>query len=501
MDHLDLAQDSTATLGTSSHHNVITIRGSSIASINYNGTFAITHGQPSQVPPEIKQNGDTWTVDFYCGRKKSSPVANGFNGFTGGANHARNPYSSGDRTPAELNFYGGVNVGLKVGTIVYPVTLYLAQGSNVWGNNWWVGGKALAYKGSTPVIIPVVSLSGQILEVFELKSSSANTFSLTPWMGAPAPTKDQPDWLARVADTTAINAINLPGTHDSAAIRRFPFVTPYTCHYTSLTRQALSGVRLFDIRLSVHESNGQFSFMTCHGDLGDNEYQSFPSAMDEFKQFLVGHPKEFLAVSLKVDDWNGIPDASKPAAFNALYALLQGYPIVGRSDLPTLGQVRGKIYLLNRLNNDVRFGPPIGWNDATPGQAVPANPPSRTFPFYVQDKYKGLSITGAQAEKFDLWKVAESQASASQVLLNYASATWFGVIGVYIMGDVLGWLGAKSAANRPSLLGWSLFDYEDTAYSTNLYGSLTVVEIVIDSNFKTSSAYPNAFQVTQKDEL
>jgi hypothetical protein len=46
-----------------------------------------------------------------------------------------------------------------------------------------------------------------------------------------------------------LSSINLPGSHDSAAINRF-ISTPYACQISSITEQLEQGVRVLDIRKS-----------------------------------------------------------------------------------------------------------------------------------------------------------------------------------------------------------------------------------------------------------
>ena len=79
-------------------------------------------------------------------------------------------------------------------------------------------------------------------------------------------------------------------------------------------------------------------------------------------------------------------------------------------------------------------------------------------------------------------------------MLNFASATWFGAIGVYVMDDLLNYFGQYAAAQRPTKLGWTLFDYPFNTYVTDKYAGLNIVTMVIASNFNYAS-YPDKFQI------
>ncbi|PXA96038.1 hypothetical protein DMC18_02640 [Caulobacter sp. D5] len=164
-------------------------------------------------------------------------------------------------------------------------------------------------------------------------------------------------WLANVPGTTLIGDINLPGTHDSAAIDKKK-VTPYSCHYRTITQQLEAGVRLLDVRLMIKTNPSgppAYTFMTCHGNVGlgheAHVYQTFHSLLVECRDFLAAYPSEFIAMSLKIDDQNAVPDADMPAVLTALDAVLANEliaPSWPTAMLP-LATMRGKIYLLDRI--------------------------------------------------------------------------------------------------------------------------------------------------------
>lgn len=313
-------------------------------------------------------------------------------------------------------------------------------------------------------------------------------------------------WMKDLPPATLIGDINLPGTHDSAAIDP-TVVTAYSCHYRSITQQLQAGVRLLDVRLLIDTVQGQhgttYVFQTCHGDHGQgrraNVFQSFNSLMDECANFLIGQPTEFIAMSLKIDDQNGVPDADLPDVLDVLDALLQEAGIKPwMGDMPSLETMKGKIYLLDRivpalidpnrnppLDPKIKakvethsYGVPLGIADNTPGQLMPADP-RRNFEIYVQDKYEHLAVNfdGAVDAKYALFMAALADKPAGGLLINFASGTW-GLMGVYIQGSVA----YNIVQARTTTLGWSLYDYEESVASTDL-GDLTVVEAVIASNF------------------
>ncbi|HRH48424.1 MAG TPA: hypothetical protein PLP23_06725 [Panacibacter sp.] len=491
----------------SSNDNTVTIKCASITSIAYiDNSLVITGGQPSSPPPTISQSGDTWSITINCGRKGSVTIASQFTSKSGGVSNVISPYSSSDKSPSNLNFYFGITVCFNIQNETFYTDLYLGQGNTSSRNNWWIGGKNVAtlYNSIGIVAIPTVP-GGEVNEVFSITGGVSN-FNLNPYINT-SNSNEQAGWMKTLDDSKLITDINIPGTHDSAAINSSSLHTPYACHYNTISKQLLYGVRLFDVRLSIHDNSGTYTFVTCHSDIGAfglNEYQSFPSLLDECKTFLTANPSEFIAMSIKVDDWNGIPDSQQNAAYSQLATLLTSYPTFSQPTVPTLSSSRGKIFLMNRMNTDLSLGVPITWPKNTAGSMSPSHSQvNRSFNLYAQDKYENLGSGSVSAErdKYNVFVNAITQATSGQMLINFASGVKRIISGVYIMDYILQYFGLKNASSRPALLGWSLFDYITSNYSTSTYGNINVLQMIISSNFGYSK-YPDEYTVdTVHDEL
>ena len=307
------------------------------------------------------------------------------------------------------------------------------------------------------------------------------------------------DWMRHLPDTVPLSEINIPGSHDAAAINT-SIHTPYACHNHSIIQQLTYGIRLLDVRLQSSRIRTSYSFMTCHGDLGSsagiNTYQTFRSFLGECQFFLRNHSSETIIMSLKIDDWSNTDD--KVAALKALEKLLYYFSVVSLKNMPELGDVRGKIVLLNRINNDITLGAPVRWHDNTNGSYA-SHDLTRDYAVYVQDRYQDLPTFGANGVKWDLVKKGFLKKKRNEVVLNFASATWYGVFGVYIMGELLAYFGSKSAAERLPTFGWTLFDYPFNFYHTDTYGPMNVVQLIIDSNTEPRySAYSKKFKVSHE---
>ncbi len=276
--------------------------------------------------------------------------------------------------------------------------------------------------------------------------------------------------MSDLPDNLLISEINIPGSHNAAAInttRR----TRWACQDRSITAQLAGGIRLLDIRLKPkklkpkkrRETQNPYTFITCHGRLGlpgANEFQPLDELFAECTAFLTANPTETLIITIKIDDWRRSRAADRTTILETLQTYLAPLPIIRATQLPTLGVCRGKIYLINRINDDPALGIPLNIPDNTPGSQLPSTT-NRHYVVYVQDQYKGLDRINPEAHKLDLTMAAIKHKRPGTVLINFASATK--PIGrfVYIMRELLEHF--RDPAIRPSALGWLFLDYAFTA--------------------------------------
>ncbi|MGX1785824.1 hypothetical protein ACWIGM_03755 [Bosea sp. NPDC055332] len=298
---------------------------------------------------------------------------------------------------------------------------------------------------------------------------------------------------------TPICDISLMGSHDSAAInpKGWGF---YACQVLTITQQLDAGVRVLDVRLKVKTSSSGYQFATCHGNRKPeswptlNEYQTFESLLTECRNFLDRRPTQFLVMSLKIDDWNNInSNEVGPAVYDALRAMLGGgYFVVGRSDIPRLREVQGKIYLINRINSDSTLGVPIAFPDNPKGQWL-AHTDYCKFDVFLQDRYEDLQQYDPNAEKLELFMAAaRARQKRGQVVINFGSGTRVSIFGVDIKRILLKHLG--TVANRPDFFGWTLFDFIGTSYPCDPYSSLSCADMIYAAN-TGYSRFPNAYDL------
>ncbi|MCJ0873633.1 phosphatidylinositol-specific phospholipase C [Streptomyces sp. AP-93] len=158
------------------------------------------------------------------------------------------------------------------------------------------------------------------------------------------------DWMRGLGDSTALQRMTIPGTHDSGATRGGLYVA---CQNTSIADQLGSGIRFLDVRCRV--TGG--SFAIHHGAYYQN--LMFGDVLAACWNFLAAHPSETVLMRLK-QEYSEENNATFRAVFDD-YLNNRGWsPLFKIADsLPTLGQVRGKVLLLpdnGGLPGGLRYG-------------------------------------------------------------------------------------------------------------------------------------------------
>lgn len=150
-------------------------------------------------------------------------------------------------------------------------------------------------------------------------------------------------WMSKLDNAKPISLVSIPATHDAGtALGRYGWSR---CQILNVPAQLKVGVRGFDIRLRLVED----TFKIYHG----NEYQrlEFMTVMTAFQDFLSKHPTEFLVMRVREEKKadrpkssfeNAFVDMMKTHGFEKLF-----YKANSRTEIPKVGQVRGKIVLID----------------------------------------------------------------------------------------------------------------------------------------------------------
>lgn len=210
-------------------------------------------------------------------------------------------------------------------------------------------------------------------------------------------------WMAALDDSTPINQLSIPGTHDSGATHSIGDVAG-KCQSLGIEDQLKTGVRFLDIRLQL--VGDDFRIVHSFVDQGTD----FDDTLDDIVEFIEENPTEFLFISIKKD-----ADSKRPAGDFArlLEDELREYDIISdTTTLPsTVGEARGKIYIISRYEGSTMGIPAYeGWQDSTSFELGE---------LYVQDNY---AVDFVEIKKADI-KATFGVSAAGQhgLVLNFTS--------------------------------------------------------------------------------
>ncbi|MBY7110669.1 phosphatidylinositol-specific phospholipase C domain-containing protein [Bacillus sp. 17RED48] len=162
------------------------------------------------------------------------------------------------------------------------------------------------------------------------------------------------DWMANIPNSRRISELSIPGTHGSMA--RYGFLGGHISinQTMNLTIQLESGIRYIDIRCRHYNNN----FYIHHGI--DYQNANFTiGVLLPVSRFLIQNPSETIVMRIK-EEYNPSGNTRTfSETFESLRATFQQYFWNPTSNNPTLGEVRGRIILLQNFNSHRQFG--IGW--------------------------------------------------------------------------------------------------------------------------------------------
>lgn len=169
------------------------------------------------------------------------------------------------------------------------------------------------------------------------------------------PTEESKSWMKNVDGSKGLDEISMPGTHDSGATKSIADVSG-KCQDLSIKNQLEIGVRFLDIRLQ--QVNDEFA--VCHEFI--NQDLPFDDVVYDCYSFLKENPSETIIMSIKEEQ---DPVNSTLPFTEALKTKLDKYSeaMYYGNEIPTLDEVRGKIFFLSRfLSNSFGVDAKHGWS-------------------------------------------------------------------------------------------------------------------------------------------
>lgn len=237
-------------------------------------------------------------------------------------------------------------------------------------------------------------------------------------MGALVPV-NMNSWMAGLQDNISISKISIPGTHDSGARIDAPVISGTAkTQDLSIAEQLNAGVRFLDIRCR-HIDN---SFTIHHGAIYQN--LNFDDVLNACYAFLDSHPSETIIMSVKEEHDPSNTTRSFESTFDSYVQKNSSKWDLG-TNIPTLGQVRGKIRLLRRFSAGTAKGiNATSWADNT---TFEINNPGTQLK--VQDYYKVTNNDDKWNGVFNLLNEAKSS-NGDRLFVNFTSGYKPGIFGI-----------------------------------------------------------------------
>lgn len=160
----------------------------------------------------------------------------------------------------------------------------------------------------------------------------------------------QADWMGQLREDIRLSELSIPGTHNSLSFYGGPITQTQSM---SLKNQLESGIRVLDVRCG-HVNN---SCAIYHGSTSQN--QMFDAVLTTVIHFLNEHPRETIIMRIKKDYSSNNNTESFEKTFRNKYWLNEVYANYFwhlSEKNPQLGQVRGKIVILQNFQGIERYG-------------------------------------------------------------------------------------------------------------------------------------------------
>lgn len=250
--------------------------------------------------------------------------------------------------------------------------------------------------------------------------------------------EDSASWMSEVDGDMYISQISIPGTHDAGT----QFVTlgyVMRCQNTSISQQLNNGYRYIDLRVHIEENeeSGEqrlqivHNFAKCRVSLNPlSEKLYFENVMSSIYTFIDANPTEAVLVNIKIeDDEHSISDVQK--LIHKEITDNQSYWYT-ENRIPKLDEVRGKIVLLTRFDDEAGFdetGINLQWTEQNNVDVVDL--PYELYMtesgrLWVQDRYK-YSVEDKYSAVVD--GLENCEADENTIFLNFVSTSGSGKVG------------------------------------------------------------------------
>jgi 1-phosphatidylinositol phosphodiesterase len=285
------------------------------------------------------------------------------------------------------------------------------------------------------------------------------------------PVAGSADWMKELSDDLPLSEVVLPGTHDCATKNvQLAYIT--RCQALTIKEQLEAGFRYLDIRLGA--SGEQFKLM--HG-FTTCATSGWPWAgtlylddvLSDCYAFLETHPTETIVFAVKQEYGTETPEQFE-ALLSAYAAKNPGAWLLSDA-IPTVGEARGKIFLVRHYEDASAPVPTLGlpcyWQtqnghgDVTPNAAAHEN---GKYTLTVQDRYEYDAPDKLNAFRNGLKAV---QTDETHLSISFLSTKGSGAFGhPYRLAKTLN---PELMQLTDPLQGWIVTDFGSPAIAARIY--------------------------------
>ena len=312
---------------------------------------------------------------------------------------------------------------------------------------------------------------GGILGVMLLAAAALFVIPLTERVDA-APVAGSADWMAMLPDDVPLGELSIPGTHDAGTqYVQLGFFSK--CQARSVGQQLEDGFRYLDIRLAVNGDGLGLNHGFCECRTGAAPWSDrlmLEDVLEDCYAFHAAEPTETVIFAVKQEHG----DESVAEFQRVLDRYIQ--EDAGRwyldSELPSLGETRGRLVLLRRYDDEAGLGKNAGIALTWPNQNG-YDDPARAFSsescsvgsltLAVQDRY--------EYDEEEKWAAFCAEAdNPDAVALRFLSTKGHMTFGhPYRYAKELNPRLLALCENQDISLGWTVIDFGNARLASAIY--------------------------------
>lgn len=161
-------------------------------------------------------------------------------------------------------------------------------------------------------------------------------------------------WMKELHNDWPLTVLSIPGTHNSPTC--YTALPSVRCQSVGVPEQLNNGVRFMDIRVSADPDSDDLALVHSAFPISLTGTKYFRDMMEDVYSFLEKNKSETVILSLKREGTGKGSDADMCKALKNSYVNKNKDRWWVNSEIPTLGQARGKVVLMRRFATDDKKG-------------------------------------------------------------------------------------------------------------------------------------------------